>query len=147
MIRNILVALDGSQHADGALEYALWLAGRLHARLVGIHVVDIVSIEGSVLPDGSGSLGAEPYLDLSSKMRQALQERGRMLLDGFRERCAARGVACDTALPLGVVANEICDQGRTSDLVVLGHRGVNEQFSTGLLGGTTESVARKSPKP
>jgi nucleotide-binding universal stress UspA family protein len=31
--------------------------------------------------------------------------------------------------------------------VVLGHRGVNEQFSTGLLGGTTESVARKSPKP
>jgi nucleotide-binding universal stress UspA family protein len=31
--------------------------------------------------------------------------------------------------------------------VILGRRGVNEQFSTGLLGGTTESVARKSPKP
>jgi nucleotide-binding universal stress UspA family protein len=29
----------------------------------------------------------------------------------------------------------------------MGHRGVNEQFSTGLLGSTTESVARKSPKP
>jgi len=29
----------------------------------------------------------------------------------------------------------------------MGHRGVNEQFSTGLLGSTTESVTRKSPKP
>ncbi|HXJ34784.1 MAG TPA: universal stress protein [Candidatus Eisenbacteria bacterium] len=147
MIRNILVALDGSQHADGALEYALWLAGRLQARLIGLHVVDIVSIEGSFLHDVSGSLGFEPYLDFSSKMRDALHERGRALLDVFRARCTERGIPCDTVLPLGVVANEICDQARTADLVVVGHRGVNEQFSTGLLGGTTESVARKAPKP
>ncbi|MGH7895337.1 MAG: universal stress protein [Candidatus Binatia bacterium] len=147
MIRNILVALDGSQHAEGALEYALWLAGRLHARLIGLHVVDIVSIEGSFLHDVSGSLGFEPYLDFSSKMRDALHERGRALLDLFRARATERRVPCDTALPLGVIANEICDQARTADLVVVGHRGVNEQFSTGLLGGTTESVARKAPKP
>jgi nucleotide-binding universal stress UspA family protein len=147
VIRNILVALDGSQHADGALDYALWLASRSRAHLVGVHVIDIVSIEGSFLHDVSGSLGFEPYLDFSSKMREALQERGRTLLELFRARCADRGVSCDTALPLGIVANEICDQARTADLVVLGHRGVNEQFSTGLLGGTTESVARKSPKP
>lgn len=147
MIRNVLVALDGSQHADGALEYALWLGGRLRARLVGLHVVDIVSIEGSFLHDVSGSLGFEPYLDFSSKMREALQERGRVLLDRFKARCQERGLACDTVLPLGIVANEICDQARTADLVAIGHRGVNEQFSTGLLGGTTESVARKAPKP
>lgn len=147
MIKSILVALDGSQHADVALEYALWLAGKLKARLIGLHVVDIVSIEGSFLHDVSGSLGFEPYLDFSSKMREALQERGRVLLELFRKRCEDRGVPCDTALPLGIVANEICDQARTADLVVIGHRGVNEQFSTGLLGGTTESVTRKSPKP
>jgi nucleotide-binding universal stress UspA family protein len=147
MIRNILVALDGSQHADVAFEYALWLGTTLHARLLALHVIDIVSIEGSFLHDVSGSLGFEPYLDFSSKMREALHERGRALLEVAARRCAERGVPCDTALPLGVVANEICDQARTADLVALGHRGVNEQFSTGLLGGTTESVARKSPKP
>jgi nucleotide-binding universal stress UspA family protein len=147
MIKSILVALDGSQHADDALAYALSLAEKLKARLIGLHVVDIVSIEGSFLHDVSGSLGFEPYLDFSSKMREALQERGRVLLDTFTQRCAERGVPCDTALPLGIVANEICDQARTADLVVIGRRGVNEQFSTGLLGGTTESVTRKSPKP
>jgi nucleotide-binding universal stress UspA family protein len=147
MIKSILVALDGSEHADAALQYALWLAERLRATLMGLHVVDIVSIEGSFLHDISGSLGFEPYLDFSSKMRDALRERGRVLIETFAERCRERGVACDTVLAMGVVPNEICDQSRTADLVVLGHRGVNEQFSSGLLGSTTEAVTRKSPKP
>ena len=147
MIKSILVALDGSQHADSALEYAIWLARRLRARIIGLHVLDIVSIEGSFLHDVSGSLGFEPYLDFSSKMREALQERGRVLLDAFTARCQNEGIAHDTVLPMGIVANEICDHARTADLVVVGHRGVNEQFSTGLLGSTTESVTRKSPKP
>src|SRR5262249_46309811 len=112
MIRNILVALDGSQHADVAFEYALWLGTTLHARLLALHVIDIVSIEGSFLHDVSGSLGFEPYLDFSSKMREALHERGRALLEVAATRCAERSVPCDTALPLGVVANEICDQAR-----------------------------------
>ena len=80
-------------------------------------------------------------------MREALQERGEILLEQFSARCDERGVRADTQLATGIVANEICEQARTADLVVVGHRGVNEQFSTGLLGGTTESVTRKCPKP
>jgi nucleotide-binding universal stress UspA family protein len=147
MIKSILVALDGSEHADAALQHALWLGERLKATLVGLHVIDIVSIEGSFFHDISGSLGFEPYLDFSSKMRDALRERGRVILETFTRRCADRNVPCDTSLGMGIVPNEICDQARTADLVVIGHRGVNEQFSTGLLGSTTESVTRKSPKP
>src|SRR6266704_2920022 len=100
MIKNILVALDGSEHANAALQYALWLAERLRATVTGLHVIDIVSIEGSFFHDVSGSLGFEPYLDFSSKMREALQERGRVLLDAFAERCRERNVPCDTALPM-----------------------------------------------
>jgi nucleotide-binding universal stress UspA family protein len=147
MVKTILVAVDGSAHADAALEYGLWLARRLQATLVGLHVIDIVSIEGSFLHDISGSLGFEPYLDFTAKMREALRERGRVLLEGFQRRCTEAGVPCDSALGQGIVANEICDRARLADLVVLGHRGVNEQFSSGLLGSTTESVTRKSPKP
>ena len=147
MIKSILVALDGSEHADAALQHALALAARLRATVVGLHVIDVVSIEGSFLHDISGSLGFEPYLDFSAKMREALRERGRILLETFGRRAAERGIPSDTVLGMGIVANEICDQARVADLVVMGHRGVNEQFSTGLLGSTTESVTRKSPKP
>src|SRR5262249_62396079 len=80
MIKSILVALDGSEHADAALQYALWLAARLRAAVLGLPVTAVVSIEGSFLHDISGSLGFEPYLDFSAKMREALRERGRVLL-------------------------------------------------------------------
>jgi len=147
MIKNILLGIDGSEHSETATRYALWLARRLKAHVVGLHVIDIVSIEGSFFHDISGSLGFEPYLDFSSKMRGVLHERGKALLEGFAERAAKEGVAADTAIGVGVVANEISERARTADLVIIGHRGVNERFSTGLLGGTAESVSRKCPKP
>ncbi|MGD9764270.1 MAG: universal stress protein [Candidatus Binatia bacterium] len=147
MIKTILVGIDGSEHARTATRYAVWLAQRLGARVVGLHVVDIVSIEGSLFHDISGSLGFEPYLDFSSKMRGVLEERGRALLEAFAEDAAAHGARAETVLAMGIVANEIAERARTADLVVIGRRGVNERFSTGLLGGTAESVTRKSPKP
>jgi nucleotide-binding universal stress UspA family protein len=147
MIKNILVAIDGSEHSRSATEHALWIAGRVNASVTALHVIDIVSIEGSFLHDISGSLGFEPYLDFSSKMREVLEERGRAMLAEFSERAAEANVRCETLMDVGVIANEICERARTADVVVIGHRGVNEKFSTGLLGGTAESVTRKCPKP
>ena len=147
MIKSILVGIDGSEHSRTALRYATWLARRLDATVTGLHVVDIVSIEGSFFHDISGSLGFEPYLDFTSKMREALHERGLALLDEFRETCGAEGVRCETALQIGIVPSEICERAREADLVVIGHRGVNQRFSTGLLGGAAESVTRQCPKP
>jgi nucleotide-binding universal stress UspA family protein len=147
MIKTILVGLDGSEHARTAGRYALWLGERFGATVIGLHVVDIVSIEGSFFHDISGSMGFEPYLDFSSKMREVLHERGTALLQDFIDNALKAGVRADSVLGTGVVANEIAEQAKTADLVVIGHRGVNEKFSTGLLGSTAESVTRKCPKP
>jgi nucleotide-binding universal stress UspA family protein len=147
MIKHILLALDGSDHARTAFQYGLWLAERFQAELSGLHVIDIVSVEGPFFQDISGALGFEPYLDVTGKVRQALHERGQQLLNEFMTTCREQQIAYETALVTGVIANEICEHARTSDLVVIGHRGVNERFSTGLLGGTAESITRKSPRP
>jgi nucleotide-binding universal stress UspA family protein len=147
MIKTMLVALDGSEQAGGAASGALWLARRLDATVVGIHVIDVVSIEGSFFHDISGSLGFEPYLDFSSKMREALEARGTMLLEDFAATCGKQGVRAETTLTTGIVANQICSRARTADLIVMGHRGINARFTTGMLGSTAESVTRKSPCP
>ena len=147
MIKNVLVAIDGSEHSRSATEHALWFASKAKAAITGLHVIDIVSIEGSFLHDISGSLGFEPYLDFSSKMREVLEERGKAMLADFSERAKETGVRNETVMDVGVIANEICARARTADLVVIGHRGINEKFTTGLLGGTSESVTRKCPKP
>ena len=57
-------------HRTGVCNFIF--AHQFRAALIGLHVVDIVSIEGSFFHDISGSLGLEPYLDFSSKMREVL---------------------------------------------------------------------------
>ena len=147
MIKNILIPLDGSDHSKAALDYGLWMTEKFKGTLFGQHVIDTVSIEGTFYHDISGSLGFEPYLDFSTKMREVLEERGKSILEKFSERCKQRGVPYATFLDMGIIPNEICERSKVADLVVLGHRGINEEFSTGLLGGTAESVTRRCPRP
>jgi len=146
LIKKILVGIDTSDHSRNAQAYAFYFARLFSATLIGLHVVDIVSIEGSFFHDISGSLGLEPYLDFSSKMREVLTARGRGVLDEFAAAAKRENLGVETVLDMGIVANQICERARSADLVMIGHRGVNERFSTGLLGSTAESVARKSPR-
>jgi nucleotide-binding universal stress UspA family protein len=147
MIKNILVPLDGSEHSRSALEYAQWLAEKFDGTLFGQHVIDTISIEGTFFHDVSGSLGFEPYLDFSTKMREILEDRGKNILEAFVDSCRAKGVRHQTFLDMGLIANEICERSKVADLVVVGHRGINEEFSTGLLGSTAEAITRKCPRP
>lgn len=147
MIKNILVPLDGSEHSHGALEYALWLAEKFDGTLSGQHIIDSISIEGTFLHDVSGSLGFEPYLDVSNKMREALEERGKSIIAEFTEICRQRNIRHQAFLDAGVIPNQICDRANVADLVVIGHRGVDEESAAGLLGSTAEVVIRKSPRP
>ena len=147
MIKNILVPLDGSEHSKAALDYAIWITEKFNGSLFGQHIIDTISIEGTFFHDISGSLGFEPYLDFSSKMREILEERGRYVLDDFAARCEKKGIRYTTFLDMGLIANEICERAKVADLVVIGHRGVNEEFSTGLLGTTAETITRKCPRP
>lgn len=147
MIKNILVPLDGSEHSKAALEYGLWLAQKFNGALFGQHVIDTVSVEGTYFHDISGSLGFEPYLDFATRMREVLEERGKVILEEFSRRCRERGLRHEEFLDMGIVPNEICERSKMADLVVLGHRGINEEFSSGLLGGTAESVTRSCPRP
>ena len=145
MIKTILLGLDGSDHSQTAGRYATWLAEKFSARITALHVVDLAAIEGSFIHDISGSLGFEPYLDLTDKVRSALEERGKIILDAFL--AAHPNLTIEPVRSTGIAANELADQAKLADLVVIGHRGANENFSSGLLGGNTESITRKCPKP
>ncbi|MBI5599429.1 MAG: universal stress protein [Deltaproteobacteria bacterium] len=147
MIKKILVALDASSHAKAVTAYALWLGRGFRAELTGLHVVDVVAMEGPFLHDLSGSLGFEPFLNFSTKMREALEATGRDILETFKEDCEKAGVESSVVMASGIVSNEICSRARTFDLVIIGRRGINVRFEHGLFGSATEGVIRKSPGP
>jgi nucleotide-binding universal stress UspA family protein len=147
MIKNILVPHDGSAHAASAVATALWLASKFDATVTGLHVVDAVQLEGSFLHDISGSMGFEPFLDFSSKMRAILEENGKTILSNFMDRCNTAKVECHEAIASGVVSSNICEHAKLADLVVMGRRGANAGFEYGLMGSVAEAVVRKSSKP
>ena len=84
MIKNILIPLDGSEHSRRRSITRSGLRADFDGMLLGQHVIDTVSLEGTFFHDVSGSLGFEPYLDFSTKMREILDERGKLILENFR---------------------------------------------------------------
>ncbi len=147
MIKNILVAVDGSENARSAAEFAFWMAKGFGARLTGVHVVDIVALEGPLIHDLSGSLGFELFQNFSSEMKKILEENGQGFLDDFKEEAERAGLKADIVRAYGIVSSEICEKARLADLVVMGRAGINAKFEHGLMGSVAEGVVRKSEKP
>lgn len=147
MIKTILVGLDGSEPSRAALGTALWLGEKFQSRIVGLHVIDLAVVEGSLLHDISGALGFEPFQDFAPRVRAAMESRGEALLQDFSSRCAEAGLDSETRLVAGIVPVEIADAARSADLVVMGRSGESGRLSEGLLGSTTENVTRRSPRP
>ena len=147
MIKRILVPTDGSEAAAIGIRYAVALARRCDATLCGLHVVDVKLLEGPFLRDLSASLGTAPYVNYQGNVALILEERGRAALAAFEQLCAAAGVPCETALATGVVVREIVEHSSLVDLVVMGRSGEHTAWLEGLLGSTTDAVARRSRQP
>ena len=147
MIKKILVPTDGSAGSAIALEYAAALAADFSAGITGLNVIDIRALEGPFFSDISGSLGFSPIQNYLPKFQQILDDRSDTILELFSSRCRERGIAATTKKLTGIIANIIADEARKAELVVISQRGEHEQWSSGLMGSTTESVVRKSPAP
>jgi len=147
MIKSILIPTDGSTGSQTALDYGLYFAALFRAEITGLNVIDIRALEGPFLSDISGSLGFTPFQNYFPKFQKILEDRGNVILDDFKNRCSEKSFQPKLKRMSGVIANVIAEEAKRVDLVVIAQRGEHEQWSTGLLGSTTDSVVRKSPRP
>lgn len=147
MFRRILVPTDGSESAAIGVRYAIALASRYPIVLQGLHVVDVKLLEGPFLRDLSASLGTAPYVNYQNNISLILEERGRGALTSFQAACEKAGVTCETTLTTGIVPRTIVECAGLSDLVILGRSGEHSQWLEGLVGSTTEAVARRAAQP
>lgn len=147
MIKSILIPTDGSDNSKVALEYGIYLALKFKAKITGLNVIDIRALEGPFFSDISGSLGFAPYQNYLPKFQEILEERGNLILENFKNDCEKKNVDPKTKILTGIIPNIIAEEGKKVDLIIIAHRGEHAQWSSGLLGSTTESVVRKSPRP
>lgn len=147
MIKSILVPVDGSDNSRVAIEHAIYFAQLFNAELCGLNVVDIRALEGPFLSDISASLGFSPFQNYLPKFQKILEERSDLILDSFEQKVVSSNIKFRKKRLNGVVSTLILDEAKMFDMVVIAQRGEHAQWSSGLLGSTTESVVRKTPRP
>lgn len=147
MIKSILIPTDGSANNKISLEYGIYLALLFKAEITGLHIIDIRTLEGPFFSDISGALGFSPYQNYVQKFQNFLENKGDILLEDLKKTCSENSIQTKTKRQTGIISNNIADEGKKVDLIIIAQRGESAKWSSGLLGSTTESVVRKSLRP
>ena len=136
-VQHILVPTDFSADADRALEYAITLAGTLHARVTLLHVL-------STLYWGTGDVpGALPATFLDELEAVTQQSMAQIL-----QRVRHAGIEGETLVEYGSPYARIIAvaQEHNVDLIVMGSHG-RTGLQHILLGSVAERVVRLAPCP
>lgn len=133
MIRKILVAVDGSEHARAALELAIDLAQRYEASLCLVHA----------FPHVSDLLGTPAYDHLLAARTMI----GSQVLEAARAQ-VGDAVPVEAQLLEGPPASAILRvaEGEHCDIIVVGSRG-RGQLTGLLLGSVSSTVAQHARCP
>ena len=110
MIKTILVCTDGSPSGEAACEYAVTLAKRLKARLTGLHVLDSRMLEGPLMADISGWLGAQPFSAQIAQFRNLMETKGQAVIDAFKDLCEKHGIPAEARMRTGLPPRVILDE-------------------------------------
>jgi nucleotide-binding universal stress UspA family protein len=139
MFHRILVAIDGSEHAQRALSEAIDLAKLAHAKLT---VISVHQRPSTLLVGGP----VVPPIDLAG-LEAAVEREHEQLLGRAIEQ-VPQEVSVVKVLAEGPPAPAIVAQARKddSDLIVLGSRGRGEMASM-LLGSVSHQVLQRSGVP
>jgi nucleotide-binding universal stress UspA family protein len=144
--KKLLVALDGSPFSDCAARLAIFLAGKLDAAVEGVHVVDTAMMDATFIADLSGSVGFQPFLNLTGEMREALRGIAETVVADFRSKLESAGVRGSARIEEGIVVTELSRASQGADAVFLGTLGVGSKRGK-LLGGHADALLRKLTVP
>lgn len=147
MIKSILACTDGSAYGDVASQYGICMADHLQARLVGLHVLDSRMLEGPLLADIAGWVGAQPYAAQVEQFRTLMEQKGQAIAGAFESRCKEAGVKAEALIRNGHPPTVILEEEVRAELIVLGQKGEHAEWIGDMTGSTVERVARHSVKP
>jgi nucleotide-binding universal stress UspA family protein len=141
MYTKILVPVDGSATSLQGLDEAIKLGRLTGARLMLLHVIDLLSL--TMVPEAGGAL--------TTQMVDQLNQGGQEILADAQARAEAAGLAVDTKMVEDFamrVSDVVIDQAKAwgAELIVIGTHG-RRGAGRLLLGSDAEQVVRQSPVP
>lgn len=143
-IRRLVVPLDGSPRAEGALPLAAELAGRLGA---SVHLVQAIN-PGAALASltGAGAIAAPASPEVCQRILSDIETEARDYLATVAARLAAEGVTVTWAVLEGSPYFVIADATEPGDLLVMTSHG-RGGIARWVLGSVAEKLVRQAPVP
>jgi nucleotide-binding universal stress UspA family protein len=148
-MKKILVCTDGSGYSSVSCEFAARLAMRDKAAVDIMYVTDLRQYEMPIVADISGSLGAQPYLNLISQLQQVEKIRIDAIEQSSRRVFEQAGYNGQLSFLHyeGTLVDRVDDIQNDYDLIVIGKRGTNSEAAKEHLGSSLERVVRVCNKP
>lgn len=152
--KKVLACVDHSHFAAYVTDCAAWTAQRMNAPLELLHVIDRHP-ETSSSKDHSGAIGIDAQEHLLAALTEEdelrsreAREKGRIFLNGLRQRALAAGVpAPDVRQRYGQLEETLTEQEQEVRLFVVGRRGESAEHSNRELGRHVERIVRNLHKP
>jgi nucleotide-binding universal stress UspA family protein len=136
MFKEIVVAFDGSEHAEVAVQTACDIAKKYDAHLHLVHVLEIY--------DQSVAVGASGMV--IPVQQDTLEDSGQQMADRATQIAKEAGVSpTSSEVRRGPPADAIVSvaEDRDADLIVSGRRGLGN-LTGALLGSVTQAVASRA---
>ncbi len=124
---SYLLALDGSVESKAAAYVAWQLAKKTGARLVAQHVVNIRDTWRFLRPKSAGLIGSGPYIEAFEHVTEGQRSVAEALMESYRTQAAGQNIDFATYIDEGDVVSEITKRTREHDLLIIGHRKINEK--------------------
>ena len=148
MIKQILVATDGSENSLTAADYAINLARLFNATIRGLFVKDVKILTGPLIHDIGTSIGGMvPYGTFNQTIRELLESQADAALNQVEGKCTQAKVTFTREIREGIVSREIIKSADDCDLIAMGKMGAHAEWRDVFLGTNVEYVVRQTHKP
>ncbi len=140
MIKEVMIATDGSETSERAAKVGIDIARRSGGRVTAIYVVDVFRL--AHLP------GYAAFPGLKDKLMELMQKEGREATADVEKHALEAGISCQKIVAEGDPADELLRiSGKAGmDLLIMGSVG-RTGLTRFLLGSVAEKVVRRSAVP
>ncbi|MHA1785718.1 MAG: universal stress protein [Candidatus Helarchaeota archaeon] len=131
VFNNILVAIDGSEHSNRALEYAIKMAKQNDSKLFALNVIELRTLENYKL------LQRDP-----DELKEELTERSKSILSRVKKQAKENDVKIEILMKEGVPCQQILETSKqiNADLIIVAHEGAQRPLTSHHVGSTTKRL-------
>jgi nucleotide-binding universal stress UspA family protein len=147
MFKSILVGLDSGKKLDIVEQYALELAKYFKSSVTGMHVVDVRKLYSPFVEDVFYSAGLVTVSSCHALVEERLGKVADLIQNHFQSACDKHGLPSEFIQRRGVVPDELSQEARKHDLIVIGTKGEHSAIEEVVLGSTFSEVIRQVNRP